>query len=162
MDSDKGGIFNQNEAGFTLAEVVATVGFSVVIAAMAVIGSVDLLGSFRQSSALKQVASDMRRAKAEAVAAGALGVISLVSGNSGYAFGLDHAPFSTPPASDLPVFVSNLPPDVTLAVSQQIVFDSRGFLVDSVGDLTTSTLSLELDGDAFSTITIYPTGMVEY
>ena len=121
------------------------------------------MNQFEKRNAKEQVQGDLTRAKNQAIEAGARGVLSLSSDGTVYSFGLDYLPLSTasPPAVDEVVYTRNLPTRVTVTTSQDLLYNTRGMVVNSSGALTTTTVTLQYRSETFMTITVYPTGAFE-
>jgi prepilin-type N-terminal cleavage/methylation domain-containing protein len=152
----------QKEKGFTVFELLVVLVLSTIFAATALQQYADMSASFNRQNGLRQLESDLRRARAEVVAAGARGVFTIASDGKSYSFGLDYIPFSEddPPESDSQMFRRVLPTDISLGVTN-LLYDSKGFLVDA-DDLTptTQSMSLRFEGSEYCAVEISSIGMV--
>ena len=87
--------------------------------------------------------------------------MEIESGGGAYNFGFDNVPFNDPASADSGIFRRVLPTNVTLSSTADIIFDSRGYLVDVDGDLTSATLTISFDSSSFCSGTLEATGNLE-
>jgi hypothetical protein len=138
-----------------MLEVLVALALSVILTAIGVVNHSQLRQSFDRNNTLKTLESDLRRAKARALVEGARGIIEFSA--SSYSFGIDYQPYSIPAEFAQAEFLRNLPGSV-LIESDPIIFDSRGYLVDELGDLVTRDILLFQRGTLFLAVRIFPTG----
>jgi prepilin-type N-terminal cleavage/methylation domain-containing protein len=149
------------ERGFSLLEVLTALAISSILALTAVLNVPEVMESFKRSEARQQLFYDIKRARNEASASGARTVMRIDGSGTSYAVGLDRFPFSSTMSMDSQLFLRELPNRITLNQSQTLVFDPRGYLIDSAGDLTTTTLTLSSVGTDFYSANVYPTGYID-
>ena len=114
--------------------------------------------SFVRADARQQFKSDLQRMRAEAQASGGRILLTFNAAHSGYSVGVDYRPFSLSSVPDEILFQRKFESEISIASTHQIIFDPRGLLVDSNGDLTTSVLSIGYEGIQFVSGTLYSTG----
>jgi type II secretory pathway pseudopilin PulG len=149
------------ERGTTLFELL----LSVTIAGMAAVSSAltfpAITTSIAQGQARDAFTAALTRARSEATAAGARGVLQVDNTSGSLTFGLDARPWNIPPRADSVLFRIDLPRGVTLSQST-LLFDPRGDLIDEESLPTTTTVILALHGAAFGEALLSPTGGVRY
>lgn len=151
-----------NNRGTTIFDVLITIALVSSIAAIAIPNGSKIQDSFNRATALAQVHTDLRRARAEAVAAGARTVLSISVAQNSYDVGLDFAPYTTPPVIETRRFGGALPTGITIQTSADIIFDPRGYLVDDSGDPTQIDLTFLEDGTSYKVGTLYAAGYLDY
>ncbi|WKZ56849.1 MAG: type II secretion system protein [Bdellovibrionota bacterium] len=149
------------QRGFTIVEMLVVALLLGIMSAIAAIEFVESRAVFQRDDARHQIQADIKRAKQEARAAGTRALILPLEGTSSYQVGVDFLPFNDPPSLDQIVLTRRLGSGFEVAFDQPMIFDGRGYLVDEDGELTSTTLTLEEDGEAFASATVYPTGYVE-
>jgi prepilin-type N-terminal cleavage/methylation domain-containing protein len=150
----------EGERGFSILELCVVMAILAILAAIAVPDYSEVSGSFNRQASVSQVEFDLRRARAEALAAGTRGVVSIGGGGAQYSFGFDYLPYAEPAAAETEEFRRRLPAKITFSSSVELIFDSRGYLVDEDGNLTSAALSLSFDGTSFCSGTVLSTGTV--
>lgn len=148
--------------GFTLLELLTCVALLGILALIASANLNELLVSIYSTSARNELEADVSRARAEALAEGARAIITISADSKSYTVGLDYMPFSDPPVSEVTLFERELPNTISVIANQTIIFDSRGYLITSDGDITSTDVTLNAAGTPFADGTIYPTGALEY
>ena len=133
-----------------------------VIASIAFPDYGELAASFNRQNALNQIEFDFRRARGEALSTGTRGIISFSSGGNVYSYGFDYVPYASPAAAESEEFRRELPANITVASDIPVLFDSRGYLVDVNGNLTTANLTLSYDGASFCTGSVLSTGTISF
>ncbi len=147
--------------GFTLLEVVVVLLIMSTISAIGVSQLAELQSSFARNSARREFLHDLMRTKNEALSAGARAIIQVAADGMSYDVGLDYLPFSNPAVSERALFKRDLGLGVSMSTNQTIVFDSRGFLVNSSGAITSTNVSFLNNGSSYYSATIYPTGVMQ-
>jgi len=152
---------NNSINGFSLAEMLVAVAIIGIVAGMFVQQFSDFQGSFKRSDAKQTFESDVLRIRNEAVSKGARALLVLNSTGDGYTAGLDYVPYSSSGSIDNTIFQRSFPYGVTATLSQSIIFDTRGYLIDLSGTFTTTAVTMMLDGNTFYTPTVFTTGAIQ-
>lgn len=148
-----------DERGFTLPELVVVVGVIGIVVGAFVLSFIGFKDSFNRTQAKYQFESDIRRARNEAVSAGGRAIVRIASPYRSYSIGIDYYPFSGTNTADKTLFSRTLPDGMTVTSSQPLIFDSRGYLVDSSGSPASSTVRMSSKTEAnFFQATVYSTG----
>lgn len=152
------------QAGFTMIELVVTLSLLSIMMGLGYPSLAELRRSFVRNSAKQQLDFDIHRAKSEAVKVGARTVMTVSGGGSVYSLGYDYPPYNSPAAADSgqSIFVRNLPRSFSISLSQALIFDSRGYVVDGNGILSNVNTTLSDNGTAFLGATVFPTGYIQY
>lgn len=148
--------------GFSPLELLVTMGIFTILSLMAATSLPVMKQSFDRKNARQQLEFDLRRAKNEAVSAGARGSLIFAADGKSYSFGIDISPYNNPAAADSVMFIRTLPTGITMTSNQAVLFNSRGYLIDINGALSTTTLILKENGTAFQSASVYPTGYSHY
>ncbi|MCB0320180.1 MAG: prepilin-type N-terminal cleavage/methylation domain-containing protein [Bdellovibrionales bacterium] len=149
----------QPESGYTLVELVAVIFIAGLLMAIAVPSYSELKDSFERSNFINQVEGDIRRARSSAQANGIRNIITLDATGSSYSLGSDSLPVSETATPDIVYLTRSYSTKNTLNFSTTPIFDSRGFVIDSNGELSTITVLLSRNGEIFCSGTIYPIGV---
>ncbi|RIK99983.1 MAG: hypothetical protein DCC75_14145 [Proteobacteria bacterium] len=157
--------------GVTLMELLVAMLILSVLGSIALPKLNDMKASFDRRDAKQKLEFDLRRARAEALSKGVRVVITLSSDLQSYTVGEDLLAYDTTNGNhDTLLFTTVLPQNVTLSFSgsgpdqTKLIFTSRGFLSDIIGNRNTSqrTITLSYQGSSFSTATIYPVGVASF
>ena len=150
--------------GFTILELLVAISITVVIGAFALPEVGAWYEILDKQNAQIQVLQDLRLAQATTVEQGCQGVLTLDAAGESYTFGCDYVPFdSSPPiAADSNLFTSTLPPKVTISVDDQILFNSRGQIVDDQGFLSSRSVTLSYNESPFLSGTLSATGHFDF
>ncbi|MCB0333338.1 MAG: GspH/FimT family protein [Bdellovibrionales bacterium] len=148
--------------GFSILEMMVTVAIASLLAAAAIPQYVELQNSFERSMFIQQLDNDIRRARSEAQAQGMRGILAVSEEGTEYSIGTDGLPTSESATPDTIVLTRDLGSRNTVSLSDSIIFDGRGFLVDSDGEPTTITVTLSRDGEEFCSGSVYPVGAFIY
>ena len=149
------------QKGFSLYELLGVMTLIGILSATGLQQYAITLQSFTKMGAIQQFKTDVRRAKLESLAQGGHGVLSESDGNHGYAMGIDYLPYGVSPTIEKQLFVTSFSEHITISLSASLIFDSRGFLIDSTGVPTTAAFSLSYDETEYCTGDIYSSGIVE-
>lgn len=150
------------EKGFSLIEVMVTLALATILLLFAIPDYTEMSEAVNRRAAREIIDADVARARGTAIAEGARAVITVSALNSGYTVGVDYLPYNNPPAADDLVFATQLPDNVELSVSDTLVFDSRGYLVDSAGVPTSQVVTLTQGASVFQTGIVYSAGMLAF
>lgn len=149
-----------SRAGFSTLDILVTLAITAAFAIAAIPQYQALSASFARDSAVKQVEYDIRRAKAEAVSRSVRGVLEVDAGGETYTVGVDLVPFSDPPSIDQVLIEGSLPHTTSISTdNDRLVFDSRGFLIDTFGDPVTGIVNFSQNDELYAIGTIYATGV---
>jgi type II secretory pathway pseudopilin PulG len=151
----------QESSGMTMVEMIASLGIISIVGAIGIVNLPELTGSLDRNNLRHTLELDITRSQADASSMGSRVVFVFSNGGRTYRAGFDNLPYSDPPAIDTNIFTRTLKDSLAITPSQQIIFDSRGFLVNSLGQLTTTTVTVLRNGINTDTLTIYSTGTVE-
>lgn len=152
---------NLTASGFCALEMVCAIAISLVLLAIGVTGWSQTLGAFNRSSTISLLVSDIQRAKSEAITNGGRGHFEFLNATNTYRFVMDYPPYDTPLATEHVVFTGELPNGITVEPSQPLLFNSRGFIIDTSGDISSLTLNISQNDEPFESMTVYPTGRVD-
>lgn len=150
------------EAGQSLLELLVVLAISFLLACVGVPGFAELKQSISRNSARNQINFDLSRTRAEAMAKGARAIMRFNETGSGYTVGIDYFPYSSSSETDETLYTSELPGNVNLSGVQELIFDSRGYLIDTDGSPIDLNINLNDHGGCFLTATIYPIGGIYY
>lgn len=150
------------EAGQSLLELLVVLAITFLLACVGVPGFAELKQSISRNSARNQINFDLSRTRAEAMAKGARAIMRFNETGSGYTVGLDYYPYASSPMIEQTLFVSTLPGNVSLSGVQDLIFDSRGYLIDTAGSPVDLNIYLNDLAGCFLTATIYPIGGIYY
>lgn len=150
------------ERGVTLMELVTAIALMSIVTAMGVSQLPELIQSVDRNNARHELEFDVARAQSEAAAYGTRLVLAVGSGGTSYSMGFDNLPYAAVPAIEQHIFTRRMRNNMTLSTSQPVVFDSRGFLVDANGTLTTTTITVSHRGVPTLSAVLYPTGHIDF
>ena len=150
--------------GFTVFELMVTICILGLLARYAVEMTFQTLSSGNKNTARILLVQELRRAQAMAVTEGCRGIWSLGNSGNTYSFGCDYIPYdtNTTPAADVAKFAGSFPAGMTMSVSSQLIYNTRGQLVDASNALVTRTVTLSAGGSSFASGTIRATGFFSY
>lgn len=132
-----------SQRGFSLIELLIVLSIISIVSGYFVLNFFNLNAAVEKSDVLQQFEYDLRRARAEAAGEGARGILKLAANGHSYTVGIDRPPYSSAPIqADTVLYTRKIPTHFTLTLGQTIVFDSRGFLIDTNGNMTTVAYSL--------------------
>ena len=146
----------QNQYGVSLLEIVVSLSVAFILSAVAIPNLPTLGDTYGRSATIQQFEFDLQRARSEAIAAGARCILSPLAGANGYSVGLDYVPYDPNLVPDEELYRRVFEKNVVLSMSDDLVFNSQGFLIDeTTEDLTTRKFSLKQHGRVFKTITVH-------
>lgn len=148
-------------AGFTSIELLVAMVILAILSYSGVNQYMQTLGAFKRMSALNQFESDMRRARIESITQGGRGLVLESGDGHGYRIGIDYFPFASTPIIETQLFASDFGDEIGFDASDEIIFNSRGFLVDETGLPTTITFEFTFRGEPFCNGSIYSSGVLE-
>lgn len=146
------------ELGFSALEVLVVLAITSIVLATALPDFHALTSSFNRRDSLDVLVSDLQRARSEAVAEGARTIVTVNAGTDGYVVGIDRVPYSVLENPDEVLFTRDFPANVNVGGVAQLIFDSRGYLVDASGTPTSATATITFDGDTYATVSAYSSG----
>jgi prepilin-type N-terminal cleavage/methylation domain-containing protein len=147
------------EQAFTLIEILVVLSILGVLSLMGMSRMFELQSSFRRHEARQMFLSDIKRARAAALSQGARVHILPTTANE-YEIGVEYRPYEATPSADSILFRRDLGSSVEMVLSDTISFDSRGYLIDEDGEMTSVTFSLTDQGAEFEAGTIFALGGV--
>lgn len=148
--------------GFTLIEMMATVSLLGILMLVAVPEAISMYNSVNRNSARKSVISSVNQAKSIAQREGAIAIYETLDGGTTYRLGVDRFPYSTPPVIEEVISTGKFPVSLSVPLISKVFFDSRGYLVDSSGSLTTKSFSLKENSSSVTSFTVYASGMITH
>lgn len=151
----------QSECGFSVLEMIVSLVVVSLLIAVAAPQRAALQASFYRNNGVNQIEYDLRRARSEASARGAQGIVSIAADGRSYTVGIDVLPFSSPPVADQQLFARSLESGIEISAGSTLIFDSRGYLVDQYGELTSQAVEVSYEEETFCSGTLFPTGNLE-
>ncbi len=148
--------------GYTVFELVITLALIGLILAGLTPKLSQLLNSMDRNKAIQQVEFDLRRARIEAVSQGVRSIVNIQSDGKAYTVGLDYVPFSSTNTADSTLLTAKLPNKITISCSEPLIFNSRGFLVNTEGNPVSRTIAIKSNDVPFGAATISPSGAYEF
>ncbi len=149
------------ESGISALEIIAVMTIMFLFSALAMPEVATMLDSFEKRNFREQFELDVRMAKLQASAEGARSFISFNADRT-YTIGVDYPPYSTPAVADKVIATTSIPQEAGVLVSQSILFNSRGYLIDNTGQLSNLTFDLIFKGETFADGSIFATGSLSY
>jgi prepilin-type N-terminal cleavage/methylation domain-containing protein len=153
-------ILRTGNRGFSLLEILVVLALLGIIFVFASPQLSSSTPAVERANVFKELRFDISRARTEAAAKGVRTIIAIGEDGKSYSLGYDYLPYNDPIEADDSFLDVNLPNTVSLASSQTIIFDPRGFLVDATGTPTTTALTVACRSLANATILIHATGLV--
>jgi Tfp pilus assembly protein FimT len=152
------------EKGFTVAELLVVLAFTAIMAATALPRMSDFREVMHRNNAEFQVIQHLRWLQAKAVEQGCRGVLKVSDNKRVYSMGCDYIPFDDSPEPDFDTLFSShpLPGEVRISSDDIIVFNTRGQVIDSSGNLQTRTVTLSYGAIPYKSGTLRPTGFFDY
>lgn len=152
----------RSENGFSLLEFMVTVCIASILAAIGIPQYLALQRTFAHQTAVKEIEFAVRRARAEGLAHGGRAILATQNSGERYIIGIDSAPFSSTNTPDYLLVTKDLASGTSLTLADELVFDSRGFLIDSAGDPSNATLTFYADETLFCSGTVFPTAVMQF
>lgn len=147
-----------NDSGVSLIEFMVAIAVTTILSVIGVKQYVTTYKSFDRQSALRILDTDLRRARAEAMARGSRTFLDFSEDGTTYTVNFDLQPYTDPPAVSETILTRQLPENVSVTISPEIIFDSRGFLIDPDGVPQNVSVTINYDGNTYFNGTIYPIG----
>ncbi len=146
--------------GFTLIEVMISLAILGILAAASLSGTRETKASFDRFNARTQLFEDIKLAQAYSASQGCRGIMTLDPDGKGYNFGCDFLGYDTAavPTPDSVTFQREVPGDISVTASAQIIFNSRGQTVDE--NFIISNVNFTLTGEIDGASTDFATGML--
>ena len=152
--------------GFSLMDLIIAMFMFAIVSLIAAPRLSALYDSINKRNAEVLILQDVRLAQAKSVEQGCRGIFAIATNGKSYTFGCDYVPYSTTTVADQIIYTRNLPSKITMTADAQVLFNTRGQVVDVNEALQTRTLSLKSSrtGTAvtFNTGTLRPTGFFTY
>lgn len=149
-----------DQRAFSLIEMLITIMLIGIITAIAFPAYQGLNRALKRSNAVKQVEFDLRRLQAEALARGVRAIFQLAEDGREYRAGFDYLPYTSPPEIDQELYSFELPSTVIISGPSAVIFDSRGFSINSEGTSTSAQLSLAGSDGKTHTLSIAAIGSI--
>jgi prepilin-type N-terminal cleavage/methylation domain-containing protein len=160
--------YKNHQLGVTLVELLVVLSITGILAGVALPQISDLKASFNRLNARSYFVQDLKRSQAEAITQGCRGILVIAANGESYSFGCDYLSYDTtvPPVHDGASFVRNLPPNIRVASTEPLIFNSRGQAVDVNFIISNATVSFsEWNGsgyEQFATGTLLGTGAFSF
>jgi type II secretory pathway pseudopilin PulG len=154
--------FVADETGNSLLEIVVTLLIFALVSVIAVPHLSQTKASFDRLQAKQQLEYWIERAQSISQSRSVRSLVIFSADGSSLTLGTDEIPYNNPVREDTALFVGELPDNITVETSGNLVFDSRGFLVNESGGLSQSKIALNYAGENFCTAVVYPLGKLEY
>ena len=135
-------ITNNKIAAFSILELLVAMSIASILMGTAMIGLQDITLSLNKSDAKAQVRSHLRLAQVQSVNEGGRGVLLLAADGLSYSFGYDYITdgydTTSPVSYDASAlqWTKNLPNLIKISLSKEVIFDSKGRVIDSFGAIT--------------------------
>jgi len=152
-------ISRRSERGFTLLELIASLGLSGILLSIGVANFAKVLESYTLNSALNQLQSDILLARSQAISSGCAVSIAPNSDGSSYsAIASSSCYYGSFNESDRVLFTKSLPARITTAFSTTLTANSRGFIVNQSGTPSQLTVSIAHSGTVRKRLTLSSAG----
>lgn len=148
------------EAAFSSIELLVVLVMLAILTYSGTQQYISTLGAFTRMTSINQFQSDIRRARIESITQGGRGIVAL-DGTGGYRMGIDYWPFDNGVNIETQLFSTVFSSEVEFEATGDMIFNSRGFLVDDDGLPTTVTFSFRFRGEEFCDGFVYSSGIVE-
>ena len=148
-----------HNAGFSLIELMVALGLMGILAAIFSLNFDTIYQNSTQSRVEDVLKADIRRAQAEAQSQGGR-VIVATTDSSHYTIGVDLFPYSNAGVADTILKTRSLSNGITVNVGGSIIFDPRGFVIDTAGTLTTASVTLQHSGATYFSKTLNQAGVM--
>lgn len=149
-----------SEAAFSSIELLVVLTMIAILTYSGTQQYISTLGAFTRMTSINQFQSDIRRARIESITQGGRGIVELTS-NGGYRMGIDYWPFDSGATIETQLFATTFSSEIEFEASGDMIFNSRGFLVDEGGLPTTVTFNFKFRGGEFCDGFVYSSGIVE-
>jgi Tfp pilus assembly protein FimT len=116
----------------------------------------------KRDNAIRSFEFDIARLRTEALSSGVRALMNTANSGSTYIGGIDVLPYAATVHMDQQVFSSSLPDGITVNFADTIIFDSRGFPVDDIGQSTTYTAAFTSHGEHFCDAAISVSGSIAF
>lgn len=150
------------DSGFSFLDLIVAMCVMAILTGLALPNAGALFASFERNEAINQLVADISEGRAQALANGARVIFQVSANGDSYTLGLDTLPLNDPPEADTIMFTRNLGAKTSIEVSDSIIFSSRGYITDDIGDPTNINISLSRNGEEFCSGVLYPIGSFEY
>jgi hypothetical protein len=129
---------------------------------MSVLGFASIMDAYQRNFTIHQMQSDIAKLRSQALLNGCSQVLEIASDGSRYMGRASSSCFSGDyDAEDLRSFSYNLPSTVRLAASADVQINSRGFVVDSVGQPSDLPVGLLCRGIPCGNVTLSMLGVLQ-
>jgi Tfp pilus assembly protein FimT len=153
-----------NYSGFTILELLVVLSFTAIMVAAAVPKMSEFRQVMHKNSAEFQVVQHFRWLQAKAVEQGCRGMLIVSQNKQSYSLGCDYIPFddSADPQFDILLDTHHLPGEVRMDIDDVVVFNTRGQVINSQGNLQTRAVTLSYYNEPFKTGSLRATGFFDY
>jgi Tfp pilus assembly protein FimT len=153
-----------NSSGFSIFELLVVLSFTAIMVAAAVPKMSEFRQVMHKNSAEFQVVQHFRWLQAKAVEQGCRGILIVSQNKRSYTMGCDYIPFddSADPQFDTLLDTHHLPGEVRMDIDDIVVFNTRGQVINSQGNLQTRTVTLFYYSEPFKTGNLRATGFFDY
>lgn len=157
MDSKK----INKERGFTILELLITLGIVSILTAIALPINSELIDSSNRNLALRTFTSDLSKAQSRAIDSGSRVIFTSLNNGQSYNYGIDVFPYNLNFTADTIENVRTLPSNSSINFGTEIIFDPRGMVINTSELLISKTITFTQNSHQFKSVTLYPTGVVD-
>lgn len=150
------------QGGFSLIEFLTTIAIMGIMFIIAVPSFREMQASMDRGRAIRQFEADIRKIQGIALSRGLRAIIVLDGSGSFYSIGLDYAPYSDTGVPDEIISRAAFPANVSLSVGDSIIFDSRGYLIDTDGNFSSTAIEMRQNGESFLSGNIPSNGFISF
>jgi hypothetical protein len=148
------------QRGSSVFELLITLAITTIILATGMLGLSATRGSFEKNEARYQLEADLKVIRNSAIESGARAFVTIAVGGRSYSAALDYFPYAATPSAERVLFSRSLPPGITISSGSTVIINSKGFTIDSTGQISSTSISLFSRAVPFLSATIYPTGVL--
>ena len=142
-------------------EYMVVLSLSLMFVAIAVPNFVMLDASFRRSVARTQIQGDLVYIRSMALKEGGRAALIPSADGTSYTVEIGHAPYAGFPGTETEVVRKSLPSGTAIRTVGPLVFDSRGHLIDSSGNMKGASVILSWKKKDYATVSLCPVGFIQ-